>query len=221
MNTTTITPTSLEDFVFLNKKAESNLRAIVTGAKPIPSHAKCGIILYGEVGAGKTTLAKRIPFLIEQNRGGLDPYWSFDHCANGIEGLKVVKRLMNAAGFARVTQSGLYFAVLDNADNLDAKAQNALRCAMDSVPAVFILTTNHLQAIDLGVKDRSHLIEMTAAPAVKWLGVFKALIELRGGVALSDELLMKVIDGCNGSAREIINAAEDIAAATREGGIVA
>ncbi len=63
-------PTTLNDMVFGNTTAKSKLEDIVSGDLPFPAFGKCGILLYGAWGTGKTTLAKMLPDLMEQARGG-------------------------------------------------------------------------------------------------------------------------------------------------------
>ena len=71
-NPNDFTPTQLDDMVYGNANAKSKLKDIVSGNLPFPAFGKCGILLYGAWGTGKTTLARMLPDIMEQARGGDD-----------------------------------------------------------------------------------------------------------------------------------------------------
>lgn len=210
----TFTPKTPDDIVVANPDQEVLLKDIISGKLRFPAHGKCGIILYGSYGTGKSTLAKLIPEWMEQARGGDVPFVDVIEAKDYADGRKIVSRINNGVNFAKMTASRLYYIVLDEADSFERKAQSSLRGIMDKGEAAFVLTTNDLNSIDSGVQSRSYRIDMNAAPPARWLPQVKALITERGAVVPPDENLIEVIDSCNGSVREIMNAAEMISSMT-------
>lgn len=210
MNQSFLSPTKLDDFVISNSDDEKTLHAIVHSQRPFPSRGVCGILLYGSFGTGKSTLAKLLPNLIERKRGGTEPYMTFDRCVGDPDGHKIVNSIENSTGFAPITASGLSYAVLDEADRLSAKTQATLRGIMDYGSTVFVFTTNNIQLIDKGIQDRSHLIEMDVASPAQWLPIVRRIVCQATGVAPPDKELTALIATCSGSARKILNAAEDL-----------
>ena len=73
------------------------------------------------------------------------------------------------------------------------------------------MTTNDITAVDKGVVNRSHVINMMAAKPQDWLPLVKRVIQACGAAQPPDQALIPVIAACNGSAREICNAAVQVA----------
>ena len=64
-------PKCVDDIVFANDDARGLVGDLITGARPFPiKEGKCGILLYGVNGTGKSALAKLLPDAIERARGG-------------------------------------------------------------------------------------------------------------------------------------------------------
>jgi len=75
---------------------------------------------------------------------------------------------------------------------------------------IFIFTTNHFESIEVGVRDHCHLIPFNKAPNANWLPLAKRIIQDAGISGVSDQALINVIDQCNGSARQILDAIVDL-----------
>lgn len=204
-------PSKLDDVVFGNPVARSKLENIISGSLPFPAFGKCCILLYGVWGTGKTTLAKMIPDLMEQARGGEESGYSFHECGMGGDGASTVQKICNQSKLVSFTHSGLHYFVLDEVDNWTPRSQQTLKAAMNYKHTVFIMTTNYIEQIDAGIKSRAYLIQMDAAPPAAWVPVVTRVIQASGGSIPPDASLLPIIKGCDGNAREIISSAVRVA----------
>ena len=65
MTTNNYTPTTPFDIIYGNEESYHRIEDIICGFEKLPDDGKCGILLYGAFGTGKTTLAKMLPECIE------------------------------------------------------------------------------------------------------------------------------------------------------------
>lgn len=172
-------PTTLGDFVFSNPNANDTLSSILNGTIPFPAN-KCGICFYGAYGSGKTALAKLMPDLLEasgklpqfpRQTSGFGPYSWVHFSACGLAGntvafsqelaKRVNDQLLGAA-------SGWHYEILDEIDLLTPAAQGSLKALADpGNGTIFLLTTNNIEKVDAGVRNRMHSIQMDLPDAVQ------------------------------------------------------
>ncbi len=200
-------PKTLDECVISDVRSKDILNQILNGQLPFPAFGKCGILLHGDYGTGKTTTACLLPDLIEKSHGGSSEMYDFYQCAQGMNGVSLMNNITQRTSFLSLNQSGFHYSILDEADNLTEAAQASLKAIMDCHHGVFILTTNNIRQVDKGIVNRCHVVHMLNARPQDWLPLVKRVISSTGAACPPDASLIPVIASCNGSGREILTAA--------------
>lgn len=212
---TNYSPKTLADIVIGDEFSNDAVRYIANGNLPFPSTGKNGFLIHGPFGTGKSTLAMLMPSELEKLHGNpASPFvWSQQADDDAKVNAKVVDNLSTAVGLNNVTPSRFNHYVIDELDEFSKAHQKKMRTAMNACnDNIFYFTTNNVNLIDGGIRNRCYEIHMCAALPEQWLPLFNRVLADRGLAAPAAASVLPIIQSCSGSVRDIVAAANMLAA---------
>jgi len=183
-------PTTLSDFVFNDEPSKIKLESITTGGLAFPLFGKNVICLFGMPGTGKTTLGLLLPTLLEQSGRLLSSsrkvnlfssvkFWNVSQCGYAKTSVSIIANLQDrVAGDLALSPSGWHYEILDEVDVLTPAAQSSLKSAITFAKStIFIITTNYLKKLEVGLIDRCVLIEMNQAVSAAYIPLGQRMLQ--------------------------------------------
>jgi replication-associated recombination protein RarA len=185
-------PQNIQDFVFADEKLERKIRQYTTGNLVRP------LVLFGNFGTGKSTLADLIPKAIEGPDVKIAKIKAEDLNSNS----EVRKRFSRSKSFDAIFgpagKQSRHYTVIEEV-NFDPKARGALRDCLDEMEGrdLYIFTSNELEKLDAGLVSRAEVVEVLPAPPARFLPYAQKILineglELDAGSTL--ELLESVFE---------------------------
>lgn len=208
-------PSVIADIVYHSETERQLIEDIATGTRQFPCSGKNSILLWGDYGTGKTTLAKLLPEAIEQGKGGSNALYDYIPCSQLMTGPALMATISKGSMLISFNYSNYHYFVLDEVDNLTKGAQASLKAVMGRTNTIFIMTTNFIGKIDDGVQNRSVRVNCNAGEAEEYLPFAQKALAEFGGQPVADEKLLPIIAQCKGSLRELADYMQTVAARQR------
>jgi DNA polymerase III delta prime subunit len=199
-------PKTLGDIVWPSLDAQDLVEDYTDGL--IDGH----LCFYGTFGTGKTQVAQLVPFALTGD-AQIQHDTLFINCSDTTSKSELIPTIKRFAETLSFCEGGLRFLILDEADRIDPRAQDALKGIIDKYGDIarFIFTTNRFGKLDGGLKSRCHCMEFGLGQSADWMPRARQIMDAEG-VEISDADLLAVIDKGKGSGRVVLQHLERSAA---------
>lgn len=197
-------PTSTNEMVFSNEETKELMYDILQHNITFPSNGKTSLLLYGVYGSGKTTYANIFFNEYEKSFGG-DNALVENVVVDGNEKITTtIDRLTNISSLVSFNQSNKHYFLFDEVDGYNPKQQQRLKGWLNRDNVVCVLTTNHINDIDKGLRSRCFEIDFNAsANTYEYVQRMKQIIHQHKLHTISDKALFQIAEKCEGDWRNI------------------
>ena len=206
------TPKSTEEMVFANAETKQLLSEILSHKVSFPSNGKNTLLLYGTYGSGKTTYAN-IFFKEYENtfkKGSVCANDDSQICVSNIEVdgnekiTTTVDKLNSICSFVSFNASDKHYFLFDEVDGYSWKQQKRLKGWLNRSDVVCVMTTNHIEEIDKGLRSRCYQIEFNASANIAdYVVRMRDIVHQYKLPMLSDVQLYKIAEKSKGDWREM------------------
>jgi len=164
------------------------------------------LLLYGPAGSGKSIAAQMI---LNERVGDL----AHSAVARPINprdyGFDDFESLLNDWSAQRMHAVPRGYTVIDEVDNFSDRMREKLRAFIDSTQlGTIIVTTNNLHKLDEPFKDRFRVLRVDRPLAQDWYARAHKILTAEG-INITEQEVMDLLNGFDGSARELIEWLED------------
>lgn len=197
-------PKTLNDVVF----PSASIKQIITDMVELKTLNH--LILYGNYGTGKTTVAELIPDAVLGYTQGVDCIKVDADHESGVDNIRDLKRFVERIC---IGDKNVKFVIIDEVDGLSINAQKALRGVLDignKTSTFFIMTTNHINNIEGGVQSRCRLIKFEDFSPELWLPRAKYICKQEGIQIANDDELLTIISNYGSDTRHLLGEFEEV-----------